>query len=65
MIAVHKALDPVLISEYSDDFEIIVVECKLGGKETRIITGYGPQENLPEGDRFFFLHSFGRRDQQG
>ena len=56
MIAVHKALKPVLINEYSEDFEIIVVECKLGGKEVRIITGYGPQENLAECDRIpFFL----------
>ena len=38
----HKSLDPVLIEEYS---ELIVVELKMGSMDTRIISGYGPQEN--------------------
>ena len=35
----------MLIEEYSENFELIVVEVNVGGKEIRIMTGYGPQEN--------------------
>ena len=45
LIGVHKSLDPILISEYSDEFELLVVEVKLGNKYVRIMSGYGPQEN--------------------
>ena len=45
LIAAHKSLDPILIEEYSEDFELLVIEIKLGGKDVRIISGYGPQEN--------------------
>ena len=45
MLGVHVGLEPVLISEYSDTFELLVVEVKLGNKEIRVITGYGPPEN--------------------
>ena len=44
-IGAHKALNPVLIEEYSEDFELLVVEIKVNNKEIRIITGYGPQES--------------------
>ena len=40
-IGVHKALQPVLISEYSVDFERIVVEIKIANREIRVMTGYG------------------------
>ena len=43
LIGVHKSLDPILIEEYSDEFELLVVEVKLGEKYVRIISGYGPQ----------------------
>ena len=46
MLGVHVKLKPVLISEYSDTFEMLVVQVKVEGKEIRVITGYGPQENL-------------------
>ena len=56
MIGVHKALNPMLIKEYDDDFELLVVEIKIANTEVRIISGYGPQENLTENDRLpFFL----------
>ena len=42
---VHESLNPVLIEEYSEKFELLVVEIKVAGKEIRIINGYGPQEN--------------------
>ena len=32
VVGVHKALKPVLIKEYSIDFELIVVEIAIGGK---------------------------------
>ena len=55
-IGVHKALKPVLISEHSDDFEMVVVEVKAAHKEIRVLTGYGPQENWPVTARMpFFL----------
>ena len=54
-IAVHKGLKPVLIEEYSEDFELIVVEVKLGTKEVRVITGYGPQENWSKEQRMPFF----------
>ena len=46
MLGVHVSHKPVLISEYSDDFELIVVQVKLGTKQARIMSGFGPQENL-------------------
>ena len=56
MIGVHKGLKPMLIKEYSEDFEIVVVEINVGGKEIRIISGYGPQETWTEEERMpFFL----------
>ena len=45
LIGVHKSLDPILIEEYSDSFELFVVEVKMEGRYTRILSGYGPQEN--------------------
>ena len=40
-MAAHKSLDPILIEE----FELLVIEVKMGGRDVRVITGYGPQEN--------------------
>ena len=55
-IGVHKALNPCLIKEYSDEFELVVVEIQAANKEIRIITGYGPQECWPIATRMpFFL----------
>ena len=55
LIGVHKSLSPILIEEYSEEFELLVVEIQLGGKDVRIISGYGPQENwrLEERAPFF------------
>ena len=56
IIGAHKALNPILISEYSEDFELIVIEIKIRNKEIRIMTGYGPQETWSEEERLpFFL----------
>ena len=52
---VHKSLKPVLIEEYSDEFELIVVQVEIGDKEVRLIVGYGPQENWRKEDRMPFF----------
>ena len=53
LCAIHEDLDPKLIEEYNDPFELLVVEVK-GNK--RVITGYGPQETWEEEKRVpFFL----------
>ena len=55
MIGVNKALKPVLISEYSEDFELLVVEIQIRNKDIRIISGYGPQESWSESERMPFF----------
>ena len=45
LVGVHQSLNPVLISEYNDEIELIVVEVIVANKEIRIISGVGPQEN--------------------
>ena len=56
LVAAHEDLNPKLISEYDDDFEILVVEIETKEKSIRIISGYGPQENWEEEKRLpFFL----------
>ena len=57
VIGAHKALNPVLIEVYEEDFELIVVEVKVAKKEIRIITGYGPQESWPECERTPFFQA--------
>ena len=55
VIGAHKSLSPILIEEYLEDFELLVVEVIIGGKSIRVISGYGPQENwkLEERTPFF------------
>ena len=56
LIAAHEDLNPILISEYSDEFELLVVEVETKKNSIRIISGYGPQENWEEEKRLpFFL----------
>ena len=56
LIASHKDLNPKLISEYEDDFELLVVEIEVKDKQIRVISGCGPQENWQEEKRMpFFL----------
>ena len=56
MIGAHKGLKPVLITEYNEEFELLVIEIKIANKEIRIMSGYGPQETWPEQQRTpFFL----------
>ena len=55
MVGVHVAHQPVLISEYSDTFEMLVIEIRASNKEIRVINGYGPQENIEVKDRLPFF----------
>jgi hypothetical protein len=55
MLGAHVSLKPVLISEYSDNFEMLVVEIKASNKSIRVITGYGPQENVSTEERMPFF----------
>ena len=61
MIGAHKALKPILIEEYSEDFELLVVEIKIRNREIRIITGYGPQECWNESEECHSLWPWRRR----
>ena len=45
----------MLIEEYHDEFEFLVVEVSTKEKCTRVISGYGPQENWEEEKRLPFL----------
>ena len=56
----HKALKPILLKEYSDEFELLVVEVNLNGRIVRFITGYGPQESWKEIDRVPFFNALER-----
>ena len=53
----HKSLSPILIEEYAEEFELLVVEVILGGKSVRVMTGYGPQENWRLEERTPFFHA--------
>ena len=51
----HESLEPVLIEEYSENFEIIVADIKVAGKDIRIINAYGPQENWTSDEKMPFF----------
>ena len=51
-----QSKSPLLIEEYSSEFELLVVEVKMGNKEVRLMSGYGPQENLKREDPELFFN---------
>ena len=57
MIGVHTALRPVLIEEYNDPFELLVVQINVANRSIRVISGYGPQENWPPAQREPFFRA--------
>ena len=57
MLGLHVNLNPVLISEYSIHFELIVVEIAINNEKIRVFSGYGPQENLDENQRLPFFEA--------
>ena len=52
MLAIHEDFKPKLIEEYNEEFELLVVA---KNQQIRLITGYGPQENLEEEKRMEFF----------
>ena len=58
MTGVHTKLDPIMVSDGTeDDVEILVVEGEIEGKKIRFINGYGPQESAELDKRVkFFAH---------
>ena len=44
LTGVENSLNPILISDGSDEIEILVVEGEIGNRKCRFINGYGPQE---------------------
>ena len=44
IVGAHSSLQPILIQEYSDSFELVVIEVNVDDKVIRVISGYGPQE---------------------
>ena len=57
MLGVHMDLNPVLIHECSDAFELVVVEVAAGDTSIRVMTGYGPQESWDEIDKMPFFEA--------
>ena len=57
MIGAHKTLKPILINEYNDPFEILVIEIQAANKEIRLISGYGQQETWTPKERLPFFEA--------
>ena len=55
LVAIYEDLNPHLIEESSNKFELIVVEVDTNEMSVRIISGYGPQENWDKVKRLPFL----------
>ena len=46
-----------MIEEYSDVFELLIVEATVDGNKVRIMSGYGPQECWKLEDRLPFFQT--------
>ena len=57
MLGVHVDLEPVLVKEYSDHFELLVIEIKINDLKIRVMSGYGPQENWEDHERTPFFEA--------
>ena len=44
-LGVNKNIESTLINEGEEGIEILSVKLQMGGKQVRIVTAYGPQEN--------------------
>ena len=58
MMGIHESMNPLLINVYENEFELIVVETKIGRKEMRFMTGYWPQEDWIDDLKAPFFCSF-------
>ena len=47
----------MLIEEYSEDIELVVIEITVAGKQIRVMSGYGPQECWPVEKRMTFFQA--------
>ena len=54
ILGIHNGLNPVLIEEYSETFELIVTEIEAEKKKIRVMTGYGPQETWIDEEKMPF-----------
>ena len=48
LVAIHEDLNPKLIAEYDEEFELLVVEVDTADTSIRVISGYGPHKNWEE-----------------
>ena len=55
LLGVHVGLKPVLIQEYSDTFELLVVQISVADKDICVMTGFGPQETWKDNERMPFF----------
>ena len=46
-MGIHENLKPLLISTYEDEFELLVVETKVGNQEIRFLQGMAPRKVGP------------------
>ena len=54
ILGIHHGLNPVLIEEYNETFELLVTEINVENNQIRVMTGYGPQENWTDDERMPF-----------
>ena len=54
ILGIHNGLNPVLIEEYNETFELIVTEINVKNEQIRVMTGYGPQETWTDDERMPF-----------
>ena len=57
MLGIRVGLKHVLVSEYCQQFELIVIEIQAGNKGICLITGYGPQENWDDKNKIQFYRA--------
>ena len=55
MVGIHKYFEPVLIEEYEETFELLVIEIRVENKEIRVMSGYGPQEIWTDEEKMPFF----------
>ena len=58
LVAIHADLNPKLVAEYDEDFELLVVEVDTEDTSIRVISGYGPQEKIEDEKRLPFFYCF-------
>ena len=58
LTAINEDLSPMLISQGSDEIEILVVQILVGKLKIRVFNGYGPQENDIKGKILAFWQEF-------